>query len=105
MTNSLSSYGGGVVVATNLAAIQREQALQLLESDAEKIRCLIEVQLENLKMPKCPLYEEVLDTHMFGLSRQIDFAVRLGLISDIEGKGLLDSLEQKLSALAEASEL
>ncbi len=36
---------------------------------------------------------------------QIDFAVRLGLISDIEGKGLLDSLEQKLSALAEASEL
>jgi len=66
-------------VATNLAAVQREQALQLLEADAEKIRCLIEVQLENLKMPKCPLYEEVLDTHMFGLSRQIDFAVRLAL--------------------------
>ena len=27
-------------------------------------------------MPQCPLYEDVLDTQMFGLSREIDFAVR-----------------------------
>ena len=54
-------------------------------------------------MPQCPLYEEVLDTQMFGLSREIDFAVRLGLVDERDGKELLDSLERKLSALHEAS--
>src|SRR5699024_12822544 len=39
-------------------------------------RSLIEVQIDNLTMPQCPLYEEELDTQMFGLSREIDFAVR-----------------------------
>ncbi len=37
-------------------------------------------------MPQCPLYEEVLDTQMFGLSREIDFAVRLGLVDENDGK-------------------
>jgi uncharacterized protein YlaN (UPF0358 family) len=54
-------------------------------------------------MPQCPLYEEVLDTQMFGLSREIDFAVRLGLIDSKEGKAILDELESELSALHEAS--
>jgi uncharacterized protein YlaN (UPF0358 family) len=39
---------------------------------------------------------------MFGLSREIDFAVRLGLIEDRVGKELLDSLERELSALLDA---
>src|SRR5690625_7910518 len=72
----------------------REKAYALLKADADKILRLIEVQIKNLTMPQCPLYEEVLDTQMFGLSREIDFAIRLNLISEIEGKDLIGSLER-----------
>ncbi|MCH1623925.1 YlaN family protein [Fredinandcohnia quinoae] len=81
----------------------REKALALLKVDADKILKLIKVQMDNLTMPQCPLYEEVLDTQMFGLSREIDFAVRLGLIDEVEGKELLSQLESELSILHEAS--
>ncbi|WP_439108496.1 YlaN family protein [Alkalihalophilus lindianensis] len=81
----------------------KERAYALLKSDAEKIQQLIEVQMENLTMPQCPLYEEVLDTQMFGLSREIDFAIRLELVREDEGKQLLNELERKLAALHEAS--
>ncbi|GEL08613.1 YlaN family protein [Salisediminibacterium halotolerans] len=82
---------------------QSEKAYALLQEDAEKILKLIEVQMTNLTMPQCPLYEEVLDTQMFGLSREIDFAVRLNLINEEEGKELMDKLERQLSALHESS--
>lgn len=81
---------------------QREKAYAILKSDADKILRLIEVQIDNLMAPKCPLYEEVLDTQMFGLSREIDFAIRLGLITVEEGKKLLDNLEHKLTILHES---
>ncbi|WP_163101366.1 YlaN family protein [Peribacillus alkalitolerans] len=81
----------------------RERAFALLKADADKILKLIKVQMDNLTMPQCPLYEEVLDTQMFGLSREIDFAVRLGLVFEEEGKSLLEQLERELSALHEAS--
>lgn len=58
--------------------------------------------MDNLTMPQCPLYEEVLDTQMFGLSREIDFAVRLGLVDEKDGKEMLDSLERELTALHDA---
>lgn len=82
-----------------LTTDQREKAYAILKEDAEKILRLIEVQIDNLMAPKCPLYEEVLDTQMFGLSREIDFATRLGLITEEEGKKLLDNLEHKLTIL------
>jgi len=90
-------------LASEIAIDHREKAYAILKADAEKILKLIKVQMDNLTMPQCPLYEEVLDTQMFGLSREIDFAVRLGLIEVIEGKELLDSLEQQLSTLHDAS--
>ena len=80
----------------------RDKAYALLKADADKILKLIQVQMDNLTMPQCPLYEEVLDTQMFGLSREIDFAVRLELIDELTGKALLDRLERELSALHEA---
>ncbi|WP_203332513.1 YlaN family protein [Planococcus beigongshangi] len=80
----------------------QQKALDLLRADAEKIEQLIKVQMDNLTLPSCPLYEEVLDTQMFGLSREIDFAVKLGLIEKEEGKNLMDTLEKKLSILHEA---
>ncbi|HWO74839.1 MAG TPA: YlaN family protein [Bacillus sp. (in: firmicutes)] len=81
-----------------------EKAYELLKADADKIFKLIKVQMDNLTMPQCPLYEEVLDTQMFGLSREIDFAVRLGLVDPKDGKELLDALERQLSVLHEASQ-
>lgn len=89
-------------MASEIAIDHREKALAVLQADASKIMKLIKVQMDNLTMPQCPLYEEVLDTQMFGLSREIDFAVRLDLINEREGKALLDTLERELSALHEA---
>lgn len=80
----------------------QEKALELLFADADKIAQLIRVQMENLTMPQCPLYEEVLDTQMFGLSREIDFAVKLELLTREKGREILDSLEKELSALHDA---
>lgn len=80
-----------------------EKAYALLKADAEKILKLIKVQMENLTMPQCPLYEEVLDTQMFGLSREIDFAIRLQLIEENIGKQLLAQLERELALLHETT--
>jgi len=79
-----------------------QKALQLLQEDANKIENLIQVQMENLATRKCPLYEEVLDTQMYGLSREIDFAVRAGLLQEADGKQLLVKLERNLAQLYEA---
>lgn len=81
----------------------KEKASALLKADAVKILKLIQVQMDNLTMPQCPLYEDVLDTQMFGLSREIDFAVRLGLIEEQEGKNLLNELERELLLLHESA--
>jgi uncharacterized protein YlaN (UPF0358 family) len=90
-------------LSAEMATGHRERAFELLKADADKILKLIEVQMENLTMPQCPLYEEVLDTQMFGLSREIDFAVRLNLVEEDAGKKLLESLEKQLTALHDAS--
>jgi len=90
-------------MASEMLVNHREKAYALLKADAEKILKLIKVQMDNLTMPQCPLYEEVLDTQMFGLSREIDFAVRLGLVNGDERKALLEKLERELSVLHEAS--
>ncbi|GAA0294005.1 uncharacterized protein YlaN (UPF0358 family) [Gracilibacillus halotolerans] len=87
-----------------IAISVEEKAYALLKEDAEKILQLIKVQIDNLTMPQCPLYEEVLDTQMYGLSREIDLAVRLNLVSEEKGKSLLDNLERQLNILHEASQ-
>jgi uncharacterized protein YlaN (UPF0358 family) len=79
-----------------------QKALQLLREDAHKIETLIEVQMKTLTNRRCPLYEEVLDTQMYGLSREVDFAVRAGLIDEATGKEILFKLERNLANLYEA---
>jgi len=79
-----------------------QKALQLLREDAHKIETLIEVQMKTLTNRRCPLYEEVLDTQMYGLSREVDFAVRAGLIDEATGKEILNKLERNLANLYEA---
>jgi len=77
----------------------QEKAIIQLKADADKIAQLIKVQMDHLTMPQCPLYEEVLDTQMFGLAREIDFAVKLGLIQRDSGNEILSSLEQEMTVL------
>ncbi|WP_018751599.1 YlaN family protein [Paenibacillus sanguinis] len=79
-----------------------QKALNLLKEDADKIEKLIEVQMENLATRYCPLYEEVLDTQMYGFSRQVDYATRVGLIDEMVGKQILSRLERNLASLYEA---
>ncbi|CAM3351467.1 DUF1507 family protein [Marinicrinis lubricantis] len=79
-----------------------QKAYELLKEEAEKIIKLIEVQMANLATRKCPLYEEVLDTQMYGFSRQVDFAVRAGLVIEAAGKELISDLERELAKLYEA---
>jgi uncharacterized protein YlaN (UPF0358 family) len=92
------------VPVSSEVATDKSLALAILKEDAEKILQLIKVQMDNLTMPQCPLYEEVLDTQMFGLSREIAFAVKLNLISEETGKEIMDTLEKQLSALHEAAQ-
>jgi uncharacterized protein YlaN (UPF0358 family) len=80
----------------------QRKSLNLLQEDADKIEKLIEIQMENLTTRKCPLYEEVLDTQMYGLSREIDFAIRAGLVSGEDGKVIISKLERNLALLYEA---
>lgn len=94
----------GMYLMPELTINYREEARALLKADAEKILRLIKVQIDNLTMPQCPLYEEVLDTQMFGLSREIDFAIRLNLIKESEGKALLENLEKELNILHEKAQ-
>ncbi|MDN4608986.1 YlaN family protein [Sporosarcina highlanderae] len=79
----------------------QEKAMKQLQADADKIAQLIKVQMDHLTMPQCPLYEEVLDTQMYGLSREIDFAVKLGLIEREKGKEILSLLEKEMNILHE----
>ena len=92
---------GGVLMDIELQETYQEKALKQLQADADKIAQLIKVQMDHLTMPQCPLYEEVLDTQMYGLSREIDFAVKLGLIEREKGKEILSLLEKELNVLHE----
>jgi uncharacterized protein YlaN (UPF0358 family) len=94
--------GGSSMSSSDLLLSLSQKAFLLLQEDADKIEKLIEVQMENLTTRKCPLYEEVLDTQMYGLSREIDFAIRADLISEVTGKQILIKLERNLAELYEA---
>lgn len=81
-------------------ATMKNAALKQLTKDADEILHLIKVQLDNLTLPSCPLYEEVLDTQMFD-QKEVDFAVKLGLVDREDGKQIMLRLEE-LSKLHEA---
>lgn len=80
----------------------KQEAYEALKIDAHRIWKLIKVQMDNLTLPQCPAYEEVLDTQMYGLSREINFAVRLGLIEASAGREIMMTLERQLANLHES---
>lgn len=77
--------------------VGKEEALQILKNDTEKIYSLIDSQKEHLCFAACPAFEEVVDTQLFGLSKQIDFAIRLGVLEKEEGYRILSDLETSLN--------
>ena len=58
------------------------KALDLLRDDAERIKKLIRNQENSLCIAQCKAFEEVVDTQMYGLSRQVAFAIRLGIVDN-----------------------
>jgi len=49
-----------------------------------------------------PTLRGSLDTQMYGLSKEIDFAVKLGLMEREEGRVILSTLEKELSVMHDA---
>lgn len=82
-----------------MESISPEFALELLKQDAERIKCLIRNQKNSLCISQCKAFEEVVDTQMYGLSRQVAYATRLGIVSSEDGHQLLSDLEKDLNQL------
>ncbi|EOL43860.1 hypothetical protein RV11_GL002088 [Enterococcus phoeniculicola] len=82
-----------------MEAMSPEFALSLLNQDADRIKMLIRNQKNSLCISQCKAFEEVVDTQMYGFSRQVTFAVRLGMITKEEGHQLMSDLEKELNRL------
>lgn len=82
-----------------MVSSSEEKARGLLEEEANRIRLLIKNQKNSLCIAHCKAFEEVVDTQMYGLSRQIAFAISLGAITNIEGQQLLSDLERDLNRM------
>lgn len=79
--------------------ISQEYAVNLLVEDAERIKMLIRNQNNRLCIAQCKAFEEVVDTQMYGFSRQVAYAVRLGIITKEHGNQMLSDLEKELNRL------
>lgn len=77
----------------------RELALDLLMKETEKVYTLIDSQKKHLCFAACPAFEEVVDTHLFGLSKQIEYAVKLGVLDKNKGMRILSDLETSLNEM------
>lgn len=82
-----------------MEAITQEFALDLLRQDADRIRSLIKNQKNSLCISQCKAFEEVVDTQMYGLSRQVTYAIRLGIVESAVGHQVLSDLERDLNSL------
>ncbi|WP_233554861.1 DUF1507 family protein [Atopobacter sp. AH10] len=74
-----------------------EKAWQILNENADIIYQLIERQKNYLCLTQCPAVEEVIDTQLFGLTKQVEFAIAIDAISEEEGHALISRLESRLN--------
>ncbi|MEI5988787.1 YlaN family protein [Enterococcus crotali] len=82
-----------------MESISKDFAVQLLNDDAQRILKLIRNQKNSLCISQCKAFEEVVDTQMYGFSRQVTYAIRLGILSSKQGHQLLSDLEKELNQL------
>lgn len=79
--------------------ISSDFALKILNDDALRIKLLIQNQHNSLCISQCKAFEEVVDTQMYGFSRQVFFAERIGILNKGEGQQMLSDLEAELNRL------
>lgn len=79
--------------------ISSDFAIKILNDDAKRIRLLIQNQHNSLCISQCKAFEEVVDTQMYGFSRQVFFAERIGILKKGEGQQMLSDLEAELNRL------
>lgn len=77
--------------------INKDEALEALNQEASKIRQLITNQRNYQCIAQCKAFEEVVDTQMYGFSRQIEYAQKIGILTREEGSALIVNLEQELN--------
>lgn len=79
--------------------MSKEQVLQVLYDEASQIQQLLKKQQNHLCVAQCKAFEEVVDTQMYGYSKQVSFAVKIGILSTEEGQHILSGLEKSLNDL------
>ncbi|MBO1307025.1 DUF1507 family protein [Enterococcus sp. 669A] len=79
--------------------ISSDFAVKILNDDALRIKLLIQNQHNSLCISQCKAFEEVVDTQMYGFSRQVFFAERIGILNKGEGQQMLSDLEAELNRL------
>ena len=70
-----------------------------IEEDVVKIEEMINACVSVKGQRKCPLYQDVLDTQIYGLTKEINLAVEIGCISQEAGRLILADLEDKASEM------
>ena len=70
-----------------------------IEEDVVKIEEMINACVSVKGQRKCPLYQDVIDTQIYGLTKEINLAVEIGCMSYKKGRAILASLEEKASAM------
>ena len=70
-----------------------------IEEDVMRIEEMINACISVKGQRKCPLYQDVIDTQIYGLSKEINLAVEIGCISQEAGRIILADLEDKASEM------
>lgn len=74
-----------------------ETAWKVLNENAEKIYQLIDRQKNYLCLTQCPAVEEVVDTQLYGFTKQVEFAIEIHAITPEDGHALVSRLESQLN--------
>ena len=75
------------------------QVRRRIEEDVVKIEEMINACVSVKGQRKCPLYQDVIDTQIYGLTKEINLAVEIGCISQEAGRIILADLENKASEM------
>ena len=70
-----------------------------IEEDVMKIEEMLNACVSVKSQRKCPLYQDVIDTQIYGLSKEISIAVEIGCISEEAERIILADLEDKASEM------
>ncbi|MGX4686512.1 DUF1507 family protein [Vagococcus sp. JNUCC 83] len=77
--------------------LSKKTVIGALELEANKIKYLLTNQRNHQCIAQCKAFEEVVDTQMFGFSKQIEFAHSIGVIDKQEGLDMIIELEKELN--------